>query len=189
MRKRRKWLGVPLEKKWQRRIFVCALYGLLFSLIPLRFAVGPVTVHPITFDNPWPMAVLLNLLSLFLWKLYRDKPVQTASFLTSLHLGSSRKRPMPLPTGTLDEREQAMRNSAHVWAYNVLFIVYMFGLAAYFATGGNVSPAIARIFFDSMVFVGPLLILTLPDAVQFWMEPDWVVESAPTIAKSLRTDH
>lgn len=120
MRRRRKWLGIPLEKRWQRRVFICMLYSLLFSLVPLRFIVGPGPMRPSLFDNPFPLVVLLSMLSLFLWKLRRDMPPQKVlSPFNMLLLGPSRKRPRTLPPGAMDEREQALRDSAHVWAYDV----------------------------------------------------------------------
>ena len=44
----------------------------------------------------------------------------------------------------MDEREQALRDSAHVWAYDVPCVLYILGLAMYFVTYGNVSKMVAR---------------------------------------------
>ena len=89
MRRCRKWLGIPLEKRWQRRVFICMLYSLLFSLVPLRFIVGPGPMRPSLFDNPFPLVVLLSMLSLFLWKIASAGtsakgliPIQYAAFGT-----------------------------------------------------------------------------------------------------------
>jgi hypothetical protein len=186
MRKQRSWLGIPLEKKWHRRVFVCVLYALLFSLIPLRFVVGPGPMRPSLVDNPFPLIILSSLLSLFVWKLRRDRSSQGFYSPVVAFGGVFRRRSTALPPGAMDERERAMHESAHVWAYNTLCVLYVLGLAGYFAMGGNIPKVVAHMAFDTTVIVGPLLLLTLPNAIEFWMAPDWLEEPAQPIAEPVQ---
>jgi hypothetical protein len=103
MREPKKWLEISLRKRWRRRILVVAQYVLVLLLF---FLLGArVGVPPYSRSR-----ALLYLILFLLLPLYRTRT-------------SGR---------TMDEREFALRDAAHVWAYNVLFVSLSIGVAAYF---------------------------------------------------------
>ena len=133
-----------MRKRCRRRILVVAQFVLLLLLFFLLGArVGP---------PPYSRSFALGYLILFLLlPLYRTRT-------------SGR---------TMDEREFALRDAAHVWAYNVLCISLSIVVAAYFFSGSHVRGVLASFLPTISLFALPAIAF-LPNTGVLWLEPDWL---------------
>jgi hypothetical protein len=167
-------LEISIRKRWQRRIYLLWLCGfmlLLCSLIPRRF-------HPPPYSLPFaliyvPLFLLVPLLS----QLYATRTQQGGYGPVVRSVGWPRKYTGPLPARAMDERDIALRDIAHVWAYNVLYISLVAGIVIYLFSDARMRQAFTSLLPAILMLGAPFLSL-LPYYVSFWMEPDWLEDHA-----------
>jgi hypothetical protein len=174
-----KFMGIPLKTRRQRRLLVVLYYLLLAAMAGVGFWLGPKAwVDLIAFT-----LVLGGLLGGISYeapvKAYERLPVPLgADGPQTLNLSGRRENHLYLWT-PLDERERTERNQAHYTAYRILrwslglvALVYVFSLNWTYSGAkwdlGKHLPV--------MVWVLVVYVLSLPQAVVLWTEPQPPVE-------------
>jgi hypothetical protein len=143
---------------------------------------GPWPAHPHLSDY-YPLWILIILFT----RLHNTRAWQ-GDYFPDGWFSWTRRRSTALPPGAMDERELVLQHTAHLWAYYVLCSLISLGAVAYYSVGivqKTLAPAMPFVMFYDL----PLVFLSLPGAIAFWIEPDWLEESTREVAGSVEIAH
>ena len=159
--------GISMVRRRNRRALVFATYSLLLLITALILSFNP-------WVSVWVWFVLaFNVVSGFVFgKLAKQTtlPPYAGPQLTTIEITNRRAKEM------LDERELAVRNAAHFVAFRILavytmvFVVIVHYLFVY-------MPSIAPQLIWALTIPVLGMVLTLPQAIVLWSEPDLPIES------------
>jgi hypothetical protein len=175
MVERTKFLGMPLRTQGQRRLLVILYYAVLMGFGVMGLWMGKKTWGPLVAQTLVFGGLLGGIRFGGPVKMYAQPhfPLDMDSTVHTLNL-EGRK---PFDTSTpeawvpLDERERTQRDVAHYTAYRILRWGFGMFVLAYFLVSGWAPVWLAdRTLF--LLWVLLLYVLSLPQAVVLWTEPE-----------------
>jgi hypothetical protein len=184
-----KFWGMPIRTQRQRRLLVVLYYLLLAAMAGVGFWLEPKSLG-FLIQFAFLMAVLLGGISYEApVKAYERLPVPLgADGPQTLNLSGRRENHLYLWT-PLDERERIERNQAHYTAYRILrwslglvALVYVFSL-------NWTHPGATRDLgkhLPVMVWVLVVYVLSLPQSVVLWTEPQEPAEEPAEVRSGTR---
>ena len=166
------FLGFSMVSRNNRRLLVATTYVILLVSMVVLIVILPSGRRP---EAVWTCILLAyNVVSrLVFGRLVKDTvlPELRGGELTSLGLASGRVRQYEP-----DEREVAVRNTAHYKAYRLL-AVYSIALWVVAPLYWSVTPSTAVHVIQLLTMPLMVMALTLPQAVVLWTEPDVPAEA------------
>ena len=166
-----KFLGIPLRTLENRRTLVVCYYVflLVFATIPLarhKFMPEVLIIQTLTIGGMFGGIKALGPV-----KPYSDSQLPVdgdTSPIQQLGLGAA---PARVPSPSLDEREQAERDHAHYVAYRILrWSLTVITFFIWFLS--SVAPASLVNNGPTLLWVLLVLVLSLPQSVILWTEPE-----------------
>ena len=166
------FLGFSMQRRNSRRRLVAATYAVLLALMAVTIVVKRSEPHARVagFASTFVCVIAFNLASFSIFgRLAKDTVLYRVrgSEITSLGLASH----PPRNEDDLDERELAVRNAAYFTAYRAVAVYTMIAWTALIYSF-ELSASIALSMMQWLFIPIMTMILTLPQAVILWREPD-----------------
>jgi hypothetical protein len=182
-----KYLGIPLKTLRQRRAFVVGYYVLFATMAGTGFWLGPKSLG-VMIQLAFGMAILLGGISYEApVKAYERLPVPLdQDGPQTLNLSGRRENRLWTP---LDERERVERDHAHYTAYRILrwsvvlgAVIYLLSLNwTYAGAKWDLGKQLPVLVWMLVVYV-----LSLPQAVVLWTEPQGPAEELAVVQAESR---
>jgi hypothetical protein len=181
------FLGMPLKTQGQRRVLVGLYYAVLVG-----FAVAGLWMD----KKSWgPLAAQTFVVGGMLGGIKRGGPVKvyeepmfplsTDDTMSTLNLAGRRPFDTTLEFGPLDERERMERDFAHYTAYRLLRVSFCLFVLGYFVMTWLAPLWLAdKTLFLLWLFL--LYVLSLPQAVVLWTEPEGPAEELAEVRAGAR---
>lgn len=181
------FLGMPLKTQRQRRLLVVLYYAVLLGFAGAGLWLG---------KNDWgPFVAQTFVFGGLLGGIRRGGPVKPYAYpsferemdapVQGLNLEGRKPFDESLTWTPLDERERTQRDVAHYTAYRILRWSFGLFVLGYFAVMGWAAAWIAdRTLFLLWLFL--LYVLSLPQAVVLWTEPQAPVEELVEVGAAMR---
>ena len=174
-----RFLGMPLKTQRQRRLLVVLYYAVLvgFGLTGLwigKGAWGSLVAQTFVFGGLLGGIKLGGPVKAYA---YPHFPLDTDTSLRSLNLAGRKPFDTSLPEAwvPLDEREEMQRDIAHYTAYRILRWSFGVLVLAYFV-GTGLAPVWLADKTLLLLWLFLLYVLSLPQAVVLWTEPQGPAE-------------
>ncbi len=180
-----KFLGMPLKTQGQRRLLVVLYYAVLVGFAAIGLWMDKKSWGPLVAQTFVVGGLLGGIRIGGPVKVYEEPilPLDMEGTVQTLNL--SQRKPFDAAWSALDERERTQRDFAHYTAYRILrwsFGLFVFGY--FVVTVWGAAWLADRTLFLLWLFL--LYVLSLPQAVVLWTEPQGPAEELVEVGAATR---
>ncbi len=182
-----KFLGMPLKTQAQRRLLVVVYYAVLVGFAGVGFWLGNKSWGSLVAQTFVFGGLLGGIRTGGPVKLYAYPSFEREMDAPVQDLNLERRKPFDesLAWTPLDEREQMQRDVAHYTAYRILRSSFGVFVLAYFV-GTGLAPVWLATKTLFLLWLFLLYVLSLPQAVVLWTEPQGPPEELAAVPTATR---